>query len=73
MVRSEARENIVQFSPSCAFFHKAKPAIELILGPDEVHIQQLARFELFRGDAIRERQEAIKARRAQIYKNGSKL
>jgi hypothetical protein len=43
------------------------------VGPDEVHIQQLARFELFRGDAIREKHEAIKTRRAQIYANNSKL
>lgn len=45
----------------------------LYLGPDEVHIQQLARFELFRGDDIREKQDAIKARRAQILANNSKL
>lgn len=43
------------------------------LGPDEVHIQQLARFELIRGDDIREKQDAVKARRKQILANNSKL
>jgi len=43
------------------------------IGPDEVHIQQLARYELLRGDDIREKQEAVLARRAQIYANKSKL
>ncbi|KAG0003677.1 hypothetical protein BGZ80_006624 [Entomortierella chlamydospora] len=42
-------------------------------GPDEVHIMQLARFELKRGDEIRKKNKAIKARHAQIVDNGSKL
>ncbi|KAG0365209.1 hypothetical protein BGZ54_006773 [Gamsiella multidivaricata] len=42
-------------------------------GPDEVHMMQLARFELMRGDEIREKDKKIKARRAQILDNGSKL
>ncbi|KAF9363760.1 hypothetical protein BGX34_003367 [Mortierella sp. NVP85] len=42
-------------------------------GPDEVHIQQLARYELMRGDEIREKNKAIKARHDQIVDNGSKL
>lgn len=45
----------------------------LSLGPDEVHIQQLARFELIRGDEIRGKQDAAKARRKQILANNSKL
>jgi acyl-CoA dehydrogenase len=45
----------------------------LLLGPDEVHIQQLARFELIRGDEIREKHDAVKARRKEILANNSKL
>lgn len=43
------------------------------IGPDEVHLQQLARYELLRGEDIRAKQEAVLARRAQIYANNSKL
>ncbi|KAF9188302.1 hypothetical protein BGZ50_001417 [Haplosporangium sp. Z 11] len=42
-------------------------------GPDEVHLMQLARFELMRGDEIREKDKAMRARRSQILDNGSKL
>ncbi|KAG0303097.1 hypothetical protein BGZ98_006990 [Dissophora globulifera] len=42
-------------------------------GPDEVHVQQLAKFELLRGDEIRAKDKAIRDRRTQIRDNGSKL
>lgn len=47
--------------------------LQFHVGPDEVHIQQLARYELMRGDDIREKHKAVLARRDQIYAKGSKL
>ncbi|KAF9289974.1 hypothetical protein BGZ74_000593 [Mortierella antarctica] len=58
--------------PMARFFAAAR-SIRIADGPDEVHIQQLARFELIRGDDIREKQDAVKARRKQILANNSKL
>ncbi|KAG0100346.1 hypothetical protein BGZ93_002215 [Podila epicladia] len=58
--------------PMARFFAAAR-SIRIADGPDEVHIQQLARFELIRGDDIREKQDAVKARRKKILANNSKL
>ncbi|KAF9383755.1 hypothetical protein CPB97_006192 [Podila verticillata] len=56
-----------------ARFYAGARTLRIADGPDEVHLQQLARYELLRGEDIRAKQEAVLARRAQIYANNSKL
>ncbi|KAG0214132.1 hypothetical protein BGX28_002648 [Mortierella sp. GBA30] len=71
-IQAHGAAGVSQDFPLARFAAGAR-TLRIADGPDEVHIMQLARFELMRGDEIREKDKAIKARRAQIYHNGSKL
>ncbi|KAF9586146.1 hypothetical protein BGW38_009231 [Lunasporangiospora selenospora] len=71
-IQAHGAAGVSQDFPLARFAAGAR-TLRIADGPDEVHMMQLARFELLRGDAIRERDDAIKARRQQILDKGSKL
>ncbi|KAF9157045.1 hypothetical protein BG015_007571 [Linnemannia schmuckeri] len=71
-IQAHGAAGVSQDFPLARFYAGAR-TLRIADGPDEVHTMQLARFELMRGDDIRARDAAIKARRAQILDNGSKL
>ncbi|GJJ71168.1 acyl-CoA dehydrogenase [Entomortierella parvispora] len=71
-IQAHGAAGVSQDFPLARFAAGAR-TLRIADGPDEVHIQQLARFELMRGEEIRERNKAIHNRRAQILDNGSKL
>ncbi|KAF9288456.1 hypothetical protein BGZ68_000247 [Mortierella alpina] len=71
-IQAHGAAGVSQDFPLARFAAGAR-TLRIADGPDEVHMMQLARFELMRGDDIREKDKAIKARRAQILDNGSKL
>ncbi|KAG0281859.1 hypothetical protein BGZ96_000999 [Linnemannia gamsii] len=71
-IQAHGAAGVSQDFPLARFYAGAR-TLRIADGPDEVHTMQLARFELMRGDDIRARDDAIKARRAQILDNGSKL
>ncbi|KAG0267645.1 hypothetical protein DFQ27_008548 [Actinomortierella ambigua] len=56
-----------------ARFYAGARTLRIADGPDEVHIQQLARQELLRGSDIRAKTAAMKIRRQEILAKGSKL
>ncbi|KAF9909966.1 hypothetical protein BX616_011002 [Lobosporangium transversale] len=71
-IQAHGAAGLSQDFPLARFYALAR-TLRIADGPDEVHMMQLARFELMRGDEIREKDEKIRARRAQILSNGSKL
>ncbi|KAF9437933.1 hypothetical protein BGZ76_010476 [Entomortierella beljakovae] len=71
-IQAHGAGGVSQDFPLARFFAGAR-SLRIADGPDEVHVQQLARFELKRGDEIRAKNKAILERRAQILDNGSKL
>ncbi|KAF9978165.1 hypothetical protein BGZ73_003546 [Actinomortierella ambigua] len=56
-----------------ARFYAGARTLRIADGPDEVHIQQLARQELQRGSDIRAKTAAMKVRREEMLAKGSKL
>lgn len=71
-IQAHGAGGLSQDFPLARFYAGAR-TLRIADGPDEVHMQQLARIELMRGEEIREKNKAIHARHVQILDNGSKL